>query len=79
MFYKIVVWDNPEIVAPIILAFLFTHHRSAHGSIEDFLVTVDVIEALSGENFFSDLDDETEEWIEDQDTWEVWLRESSSD
>jgi endonuclease G len=74
MFYKIVVMENNDTGAPTVLAFLFPHQRSAHGSIEDFLTTIDVIEALAGLDFFSMLDDQTENWLEDQDTWEVWKR-----
>ena len=73
MFYKIVVRRdpaNPEL--PKVLAFLFPHQRVAHGDIEDFLVTVDVVEAMSGLDFFSALDDDREEWLEDQDTWQFW-------
>ncbi len=64
---------------PTILAFLFPHQRSAHGNIEDFLVTVNVIESLTGADFFNALDDQTEKWLEDQDTWEVWKRQFISD
>jgi len=74
MFYKIVVMENTDTAVPIVLAFLFPHQRSAHGTIEDFLVTIDVIETLAGVDFFSVLDDQTENWLEDQDTWEVWKR-----
>lgn len=74
MFYKIVVLENPDTGVPVVLAFLFPHQRSAHGDIEDFLVTVDIIEALTGVDFFNELGDQTENWLEDQDTWEVWKR-----
>jgi len=74
VFYKIVIMENTDTGVPTVLAFLFPHHRSAHGSIEDFLVNIDVIEAVAGVDFFSVLDDPTEGWLEDQDTWEVWKR-----
>jgi endonuclease G len=74
MFYKIVVLENRDTGVPVVLAFLFPHQRSAHGDIEDFLVTVDIIEALTGVDFFNELGDQTENWLEDQDTWEVWKR-----
>lgn len=75
MFYKIVAWrefagsDRPEV-----LAFLFPHHRKAHGDLESYLVTVDVIEALSGLDFFSGLPDELEINLEDTSTFETWKK-----
>jgi len=66
---KIVVADPNT---PKVLAFLFPHQRDSHGDIEDFLVLVDLIEALSGFDFFSQLDDALETEIEDQDTWLNW-------
>ena len=74
MFYKIVITQTSDPDFPTILAFLFPHHRSAHGEIEDFLVTVDIIEALAGLDFFNTLDDEKEILLEDQDTWEIWKK-----
>ena len=35
----------------------------------------DILEALSGVDFFNELDDATENKLEDQDTWEIWERE----
>jgi len=78
MFYKIVIIDNPDTGIPIVLAFLFPHQRSVHGKIEDFLVTVNVIEALTGEDFFITLGGQTEKRLEDQDTWEIWQRQFGS-
>ena len=73
MFFKIVI-QKPEIPSdmPIVLAFLFPHQRSKHGEIENFLVTVDVIEALTGLDFFNQFDDTTEALLEDTDTWVNW-------
>lgn len=65
---------NSDIDLPVVLAFLFPYKRFAHGSIEDFLLTVDVVEALTGVDFFKGLNDQTEKLLEDQDTWEVWKR-----
>jgi hypothetical protein len=50
MFFKIVVLEDPDpdVEVPIVLAFLFAHQRVRHGEIEDFLVSVDVVEALTG-------------------------------
>ena len=73
MFFKIVIQEPlPGEEAPRVLAFLFPHQRSAHGDIQSFLVSVDVVEAMTGLDFFSDLNDDTEEWLEDTDTWEFW-------
>jgi len=46
MFFKVVVYEKEEQVEPVVLAFLFPHQRKSHGHIEDFLVTVDVLEAI---------------------------------
>jgi endonuclease G len=78
MFFKIVVREPTEEELdegddlPKVLAFLFPHQRQAHGDLEDFLVTVDVIEALTGLDFFSELNDEVEGVLEDVDTIANW-------
>ena len=74
MFYKIVVMENPQPgqQEPIVLAFLFPHQRVKHGDTEDFLVSVDVIEALTGEDFLNELPDDLEKTLEKKDTWETW-------
>ena len=77
IFYKIVIRQDPDDDSPYILAFLFPHHRSRHGSIEDYLVSVDVIEALTGLDFFQDLPDPIENALEDADSWEVWKAQFS--
>ncbi len=67
MFFKIVILDDPNADPPIVLAYLLPHQRVRHGELDSFLVSVDVIEALTGLDFFPN---ETEEdWLEDQDTW----------
>lgn len=71
MFYKIVI-RNDDQGKPKVLAFLLPHHRVAHGDIQDFLVSVDIIEALTGLDFFSDMDDDTEAELEAIDTWVNW-------
>ena len=73
MFYKIVVAEGFSTAEPKVLAFLFPHQRIGHGAIEDFTVSIDVIEAMTGLNFLSDLDDAQENDIEDTDTWEFWI------
>jgi len=72
MFYKVVITEQQGSQTPLVLAFLFSHQRSKHGDIQDFLVSVDVLEALTGLDFLSDLADGTETELEDKDTWEVW-------
>jgi endonuclease G len=72
MFYKIVAWEAPSQDDPMILAFLFPHQRVSHGEIQDFLVTINVLEAMTGLDFFPDLEDDTEATLEDRDTWETW-------
>ncbi len=73
MFYKIVVLDDGATNPPLVFAFLLPHHRTAHGQIEDYLVSIDVIEGVSGLDFFSQLDDGVEDFFEDQDTYESWI------
>jgi endonuclease G len=71
MFFKIAVrYDSDD--NPLILAFLMPHHREAHGSIQDYLVSVDIIEALTGLDFFRELDDDVERELEATDTWVNW-------
>lgn len=71
-FFQIVAVEDPQFEHPMVAAFLLPHHRTKHGDIQDFMVSVDVIEALTGLDFFSGLEDEQEETIEDQDTYELW-------
>lgn len=71
MFYKIVIQNDTE-GNPKVLAFLLPHHRVAHGDIQDFLVSVDIIEALTGLDFFRELEDDIETELEATDTWENW-------
>jgi endonuclease G, mitochondrial len=72
-FFKIVVSRRSNLEDElVVLAFLLPHHRKAHGDVQDFLVSVDVIEALTGLDFFHELDDKREHALEDVDTWENW-------
>lgn len=72
LFYKIVVTTEPFDDLPRVLAFLLPHHRERHGEIQDYLMTVDIIEALTGLDFLSGLEDDIEAGLEDQDTATVW-------
>lgn len=71
MFFKIVV-RNDNHGKPLVLAFLLPHHKEAHGEIQDFLVSVDIIEALTGLDFFSKMDEDMEGKLEAEDTWLNW-------
>lgn len=73
MFFKIAVRDDKD-GNPIVLAFLVPHHKEPHGDVEDYLVSVDIIEAMTGLDFFRELDDRVEEELENRDTSENWDR-----
>ncbi len=68
MFFKIVITE--EHGAPEMLAFLFPHQIKKHGEIQDFLVSVNAIEAMTGLDFFSELDNM--EVSERESTWKNW-------
>ncbi len=74
MFFKILVLDQTAGKDPVILAFLFPHQTVSRKirdrSFEHFLVSVDLIEAMTGLDFFRDLKNEAA--IEKQDTWVNW-------
>jgi len=40
--------------------------------IEDFLISIDIIEAMTGLDFYADLDDSVEDPVEDADTFNMW-------
>ncbi|MCG8618387.1 MAG: DNA/RNA non-specific endonuclease [Desulfobacterales bacterium] len=70
MFFKLVITEtegNPEI-----LAFLFPHQSTTHGDIQDYLVSVNIIEAMTGLDFFPDLHNIDWEEKERTSTWENW-------
>ncbi|MFC2106310.1 DNA/RNA non-specific endonuclease [Candidatus Bipolaricaulota bacterium] len=68
LFFKLVVKLEQD--EPLILAFLFPHEANGAGDIQDYLVTVDTIEALTGFDFFRDLPDDIEEAMESEGTWQ---------
>ena len=70
LFFKLVV--KVEQNGPSILAFLVPHVADGSGDIEDYLVTVDTIEALSGFDFFRELPDDIEGALESEGTWQNW-------
>lgn len=69
-FFKLVIWEDAD-GKPQALAFLLPHHREPHpyAEPEHFLVTVDVIEGLTGLDFFRELDEKIERRIESQGSW----------
>ena len=67
MFFKIVITENEG--KPKVSAFLFPHQTKKHGEIQDYLVSVNLIEAMTGLDFFPDLNDEE---MERKSTWENW-------
>lgn len=71
LFFKMVITKDEE-DDPRVLAFLLPHHRVRHGDIEDYLVSVDIIEALTGLDFFNALADDQETALERIDTFETW-------
>lgn len=71
MFFKIVVLEG-ENDLPLVLAFLLPHHKEPHGEIDDYLVSVDIIESMTGLDFFRELDNATEDSVEATDTWINW-------
>lgn len=54
LFFQIVIWEAAE--TPRWEAYLLPHHQVEHGEASDYLVSVRHIEALSGLDFFSDMD-----------------------
>lgn len=72
VFFKVVIEDTFTPEEPRVLAFLLPHQRVSHGDIDDFLVSVDIIEQLTGLNFFSELSEEDQRRVERTDTCANW-------
>lgn len=70
MFFKIVVTETEGKAK--VLAFLFPHQIKKHGEIQDYLVSVNLIEAMTGLDFFPDLHNAEWEDGERKSTWENW-------
>lgn len=70
MFFKIVVSESEG--RPSVLAFLFPHQINKHGEIQDYLVSVNLIEAMTGLDFFPELHSDNWEGLERKSTWENW-------
>lgn len=76
MFYKIVTFPKTEEKPMRTLAFMFTHQKVRHGRIQDFLTSVDIIEAMTGLDFFPEtkIDENIDTWH----VWEEWFEDISS-
>ncbi len=85
LFYKMVITKDSTDALQV-LAFLLPHHTyeklehmerhgemPRHEHIEAYLVSVDIIEALTGLDFFQALEDDQEHALEKKDTWETWV------
>jgi DNA/RNA endonuclease G (NUC1) len=72
IFFQVVAIQPQGSELPLILAFVFPHYRKRGQSIDDFLTTVDTIEAATGLNLFSKLSDAQQDLLERQGTWKNW-------
>jgi len=72
-FYVIVI-QKPKVQSelPKVLAFLFPHQRKRAGELDDFLVSIDTIEVLTGLDFFSTIDEFQQSNLESTGTWKFW-------
>jgi len=48
------------------------HQRQRRGNLDDFLVSIDTIEALTGLDFFSAMDQSQQDELESIGTWKFW-------
>lgn len=71
-FYQIVAWEVPDSALPQVLCFLFPHQRGRAGEVRDFLASVDLVEALTGFDFFALLSDADEAALEACNTARYW-------
>ncbi|WP_028584364.1 DNA/RNA non-specific endonuclease [Desulfogranum mediterraneum] len=70
MFYKLVITEQEQ--RPKILAFLFPHQIKKHGEIDNYLVSVNLIEAMTGLDFFPEIREPDWESVERISTYENW-------
>ncbi len=65
MFYKIVTFKETARKPMRTLAFMFPHQKVRHGRIQDFLTSIDVIEAMTNIDFFNNkkIDEEIDTWL----------------
>lgn len=75
-FYKIIVAPHDE--APLALAFIMPQDVHGNEPLEDYLVTIDEIEARTGLNFFPDLSAELEAVLEGELRTHGWALEEVS-
>ncbi|WP_249975764.1 DNA/RNA non-specific endonuclease [Vreelandella olivaria] len=75
-FYKIIVAPHDEV--PLALAFIMPQEVRGNEPLEDYLVTIDEVEARTGLNFFPDLSAEMEAVLEGELRTEGWALEDVS-
>lgn len=80
MFYKVVIMESQDQNKPHVLAFLFPHFRNKddlkENSIHGYLVPIDYIEAITGLDFFSKIDEADQKEFESKvviDSWEQYI------
>lgn len=71
-FFVIVVATMEGIDEPEVLALLLPHQTSPRGTLRGCVTTVHTLESLTGLNFFPDLDDDRERWLERRDAERSW-------
>lgn len=72
-FYKIIVAPHPE--TPLALAFIMPQDVQGNEPLDNYLVTIDEIEARTGLNFFPDLSPALEQHLESQQRTHGWALE----
>ena len=68
-YYKVILDASGS--EPKAIGFLL-NHRNSKGKLADFVVTVDAVEAITGLDFFSQLDDDIESRVESQCDFQQW-------
>ena len=72
MFFQIVAVPGGTDGDLQVIAFLIPHQREPRGRLADFVVPVDVIEAMTGLNFFPELDQELQTRLKSGDAQQTW-------
>lgn len=71
-FYKILIKPTTQERPAIALAFIFPQTAKARASLMNFVSTIDEVEAQTGIDFFSKLEDDFEDKLESSKTPEAW-------
>ena len=81
LFYKMVIMESGNEDHPYVLAFLFPHYRQKNDMKENdifkYLVTVDYLEAITGLDFFGNIDESDQEEFEgriDLGSWQEYIQ-----